>query len=194
MATMNIDKIIFWPMTQLLWETGIKFWSLHPCVTAMSLAKRFEFPVMTSLAVTESFLCTNFMDNSPTALTLSPSNESTIEIFLNFGRLTADQNRHATWRWRQCLSPSGCARPAQGGCHLNGIVGISPHLCSSLVISGYISLLLCLELDLPFLFLLSSHFPSLWFGFSLLNGPWGLSSTFHSVTVFSYFWYTQLLH
>ena len=91
-------------------------------------------------------------------------------------------------------SPSRCVRSPQGGCHINGIDGISPHLCSSLVISGYTSLLLCLVLDLPFLFLLSWHSPSLWHGFPLLNGPWGLSPTFHSVTVFSGLLYTQFLH
>ena len=91
-------------------------------------------------------------------------------------------------------SPSRCVRLPQGGCRINGIDGISLHLCSSLVICGCISLLLCLELDLPFLFLLSSHSPSLWHGFPLQHGPWGLSPTFHFATVFSCLLCTQLIH
>ena len=47
-------------------------------------------------------------------------------------------------------SPSRCVWPPQGGCHTDGIDGISPHLCSSLVISRYVSLLWCLLPDLPF--------------------------------------------
>ena len=107
----------------------------------------------------------------------------------------------ARW-WEYCAnfcslyspSPSRSVRLPQGGCRINGIDGISLHLCSSLVICGCISLLLCLELDLPFLFLLSSHSPSLWHGFPLQHGPWGLSPTFHFATVFSCLLCTQLIH
>ena len=49
-------------------------------------------------------------------------------------------------------SPFRRVRLPQGGCHINGIDDISPHLCSSLIISGYISLFYASCYIFPFFF------------------------------------------
>ena len=90
--------------------------------------------------------------------------------------------------------PSRCLLVPQGGYCTDGTDGISPHLCSSLVVSWCILLLWCLVPDRPFLFLLSLHSPSLWRDFPSLSGLWGLSPTFHSVTVFFCLLYILLLY